>query len=269
MKINKFRLNLMLIALILISCDDLIRDFQSDEKNPLVIDNTICEILNEKESVTAITFTSDSLTMTAIYSSLISDTLSFTSLSNSNNWKIPVDSLIYFMVYAPQTADSYFVALNSSSEFGLFTINGEEVKPDQNNSSMLNIAGCSDVRVRYVYSSLNGVYLGRLVNSNVSSVKMVFMNSNSIPTADFSVSPISAVIGDTLTFTESSSSGSYPIISYEWDFGDESSSDDSSVVEHAYSDSGSFSPSLTVSDGYLSNSITQSNLITISGGSEE
>ena len=65
MKINKFRLNLMLIALILISCDDLIRDFQSDEKYPLVIDNTICEILNEKESVTAITFTSDSLTMTA------------------------------------------------------------------------------------------------------------------------------------------------------------------------------------------------------------
>jgi PKD repeat protein len=40
-------------------------------------------------------------------------------------------------------------------------------------------------------------------------------------------------------------------------------------VEHVYSDSGSFSPSLTVSDGYLSHSITQLSLITISGGSEE
>ena len=266
---NNYKLNLTLMALIIVGCDDLTKDYQSNEKYPLAIDNTICEILNEKESTTAITFTPDSLSMIAIYDSLITDTVSFAVLSNSNNWKIPVDSLTYFMVYAPQAADSYFVALNSSSGFGFFNANGEEAIPDQTISSMVNIAGCSDIRVRYTYSSLNGVYLARLVNSNVSSVKMVFMNSNSIPAAGFSVSSVSAAIGDTLTFSESSSSGSYPILIYSWDFDDGTSSDDSSIVEHVYSDSGSFSPSLTVSDGYLSHSVTQSSLITISGGSEE
>jgi PKD repeat protein len=265
---NNYKLNLTLMALIIVGCDDLTKDYQSNEKYPLAIDNTICEILNEKESTTAITFTPDSLSMIAIYDSLITDTVSFAVLSNSNNWKIPVDSLTYFMVYAPQTADSYYVALNSSSEFGLFSASGEKEIPDTT-SSMVNIAGCSDIRVRYAYSSLNGVYLARLVNSNVSSVKMVFMNSNSIPAAGFSVSSVSAAIGDTLTFSESSSSGSYPILIYSWDFDDGTSSDDSSIVEHVYSDSGSFSPSLTVSDGYLSHSVTQSSLITISGGSEE
>jgi len=266
---NNYKINLIFISLIIVGCDDLTKDYQNDEKYPLAIDNTICEILNEKASTTAITFTPDSLSMLEIYDSLITDTVSFAALSNSNSWKIPVDSLTYFMIYAPQIADSYYVALNSSSEFGLFNANGEEVPPDQTISSMVNIAGCTDIRVRYTYSSLNGVYLARLVNSNVSAVKMVFMNSNSIPSSGFSVSSTSATIGDTLTFSETSSSGSYPIVIYSWDFDDGASSDDSSIVEHVYSDSGSFSPSLTVSDGYLSHSVTQSSLITISGGGGE
>ena len=264
-----FQVILLLIGLIMVGCNDLTKEFQNEYNKPLEIDNTICDILNNMESITAITFNPDSLTLVDIYDSLITDTTSFGALSNSNNWRIPVDSLTYFMMYAPQTADSYYVALNSSSEFGLFSASGEEVIPDQTISSMVNIAGCSDIRVRYTYSSMNGVYLAQLVNSNVSSVKMVFMNSNSIPITDFSVSSLTGIIGDTISFIDNSTNGTNPIISYIWDFGDGSTSDDSSVVEHAYSDSGIFSPSLTVSDGYLSHSITQSSLITITGGNEE
>ena len=266
---NNFILSPLLIGLFIVGCDGLTEDFQSDERFPLAIDNTICDVLNNTESITAITFIPDSLSLIEIYDSLITDTVSFVSLSNSNNWKIPLDSLVYFMGYAPQSADSYFVALNSTSEFALYNSMGELVSPDQTISSMVNIAGCSDVRVRYTYTSLLGSYLIRMVNSNVSSVKMVFMNSNSIPNADFSVSPLTAIIGDTLSFTDGSTNGTYPIVSYVWNFGDGTSSNDSSIVAHAYTDSGSFSPSLTVSDGYLSNSIDYQDLITINSGSEE
>ena len=63
------------------------------------------------------------------------------------------------------------------------------------------------------------------------------------PLADFSVSSLTGIIGDTLSFIDNSINGTNPIISYIWDFGDGSTSDDSSVVVHAYSDSGIFSPS--------------------------
>ena len=50
---------------------------------------------------------------------------------------------------------------------------------------------------------------------------------------------------------------------------DDNTNDDSSVVQHAYSDSGLFSPSLTVSDGYLFHTVTKTEMITISGGGGE
>ena len=50
---------------------------------------------------------------------------------------------------------------------------------------------------------------------------------------------------------DESNRGTYPIMTYRWNFGDNNSSADSSVAFHAYSDSGEYSPFLTVSDGYL------------------
>ena len=65
-------------------------------------------------------FSSDSLTEMTIFDSLVQDTSSFVHLSNINNWEVAIDSSCYFILHAPQEADSYFVALNSSSEFHLY-----------------------------------------------------------------------------------------------------------------------------------------------------
>ena len=135
--------------------------------------------------------------------------------------------------------------------------------------SLKNIAGCSDVRIRQAYSGLSGAYLGKLVNPNVTSLKMVIMNTNEPPAADFTTSSGTLSIGDTITFTDQSQNGDYPIITYAWDFGDDNTNDDSSVVQHAYSDLGLFSPSLTVSDGYLFHTVTKTEMITVSGGGGE
>ena len=113
-------INIVFCMLIITSCDDLLSDYESHKVESLVIDDNICSILNEMESVTALTSIGDSLSTIALFDTLVKDTTSFLTISNAINWRIPVDSMCYFMVFAPQQADSYIVALNSSSEFALY-----------------------------------------------------------------------------------------------------------------------------------------------------
>ena len=143
------------------------------------------------------------------------------------------------------------------------------VEPDSETISLKSIAGCPDIRVRQTFSQLSGAYLVKLVNPNVSSVKMVVMNTNNAPSANFTTSTSDAFVGDTITFIDESSQGSYPIMTYSWDFGDNNSSADSSVAFHAYSDSGEYSPSLTVSDGYLFHTIMKNAHIRVVGRGRE
>ena len=260
---------LFLIVLTINSCGDLLDDYESNPLDASSIDQEICRILNELESVSASTIENDSLTTITIFDSLVQDTLSFIHLSNINNWEIPIDGSSYFILHAPQEADSYFVAFNSSSEFHLYNGDGTMVEPSSETTSLKSIAGCPDIRVRQTFSDLNGAYLAKLVNPNVSSVKMVVMNTNNLPSANFSTSANDVFVGDTITFADESSEGSYPILTYSWNFGDNSTDNDSSVVQHAYTDSGEYSPALTVSDGYLFHTLVKNAHIRVDSGGDE
>ena len=260
---------LFLIALTINSCGNLLDDYESNPLDASSIDQEMCRILNDLESISASTIQADSLTTITIFDSLVQDTLSFIHLSNVNNWEIPIDGSSYFILHAPQEADSYFVAFNSFSEFHLYNGDGVMVEPDSEITSLKSIAGCPDIRVRQTFSDLNGAFLAELVNPNVSSVKMVIMNTNNAPSANFTTSTRDAFVGDTITFMDESSQGSYPIITHSWNFGDNNSSADSSVVFHAYNDSGEYSPSLTVSDGYLFHTILKNIHIRVIGGGDE
>lgn len=260
---------LFLIVLTINSCGDLLDDYESNPLDASSIDQEMCRILNDLESISASTIQADSLTTITIFDSLVQDTLSFIHLSNVNNWEIPIDGSSYFILHAPQEADSYFVAFNSFSEFHLYNGDGVMVEPDSEITSLKSIAGCPDIRVRQTFSDLNGAFLAELVNPNVSSVKMVIMNTNNAPSANFTTSTRDAFVGDTITFMDESSQGSYPIITHSWNFGDNNSSADSSVVFHAYNDSGEYSPSLTVSDGYLFHTILKNIHIRVIGGGDE
>ena len=260
---------LFLIVLTINSCGDLLDDYESNPLDPPSIDQEMCRILNELESVSASTIQNDSLTTITIFDSLVQDTLSFIHLSNINNWEIPIDGSSYFILHAPQEADSYFVAFNSSSEFHLYNGDGTMVEPSSETTSLKSIAGCPDIRVRQTFSDLNGAYLAELVNPNVSSVKMVVMNTNNLPSANFSLSANDVFVGDTITFVDESSEGSYPILTYSWNFGNNITNSDSSVVQHAYADSGEYSPSLTVSDGYLFHTLVKNAHIRVDSGGNE
>ena len=78
------------------------------------------------------------------------------------------------MIYAPQVADSYFVAINSSTGFTLYSAGGQLVSTENENLSLTNVAGCPEARTRQVYASLNGAYLARVINPNVSTLHLVF-----------------------------------------------------------------------------------------------
>ena len=260
---------LFLIVLTISSCGDLLDDYEFNPLDASSIDQEMCRILNDLESISASTIQADSLTTITIFDSLVQDTLSFIHLSNVNNWEIPIDGSSYFILHAPQEADSYFVAFNSFSEFHLYNGDGVMVEPDSEITSLKSIAGCPDIRVRQTFSDLNGAFLAELVNPNVSSVKMVIMNTNNAPSANFTTSTRDAFVGDTITFMDESSQGSYPIITHSWNFGDNNSSADSSVVFHAYNDSGEYSPSLTVSDGYLFHTMLKNTHIRVIGGGDE
>ncbi len=151
----------------------------------------------------------------------------------------------------------------------MYAEDGNVVQANTETISLQSIAGCPDIRVRQTFSQLSGAYLVKLVNPNVSSVKVVVMNTNNAPSANFTTSTSDAFVGDTITFMDESSQGSYPIITHSWNFGDNNSSADSSVVFHAYNDSGEYSPSLTVSDGYLFHTMLKNTHIRVIGGGDE
>ena len=88
---------LFLIVLTINSCGDLLDDYESNPLDASSIDQEICRILNELESVSASTIENDSLTTITIFDSLVQDTLSFIHLSNINNWEIPIDGSSYFI----------------------------------------------------------------------------------------------------------------------------------------------------------------------------
>ena len=260
---------LFLVGLFVGACDDLLDDYESNPLNPSSIDQDMCRILNELETISASTFQNDSLIATVIFDSLVQDSSSFVHLSNINNWGVSVDTSCYFILFAPQEADSYFVALNSSSEFHLYNSDGTMVEADSKITSLKSIAGCTNIRVRQTFSQLSGAYLAKLINPNASTVKMVVMNTNDSPSANFSTSTNDAFVGDTIVFSDESSQGSYPIMYHMWNFGDNNTTDDSSVVFHSYADSGDYSPSLTVSDGYLFNTTLKNAHIRVTGGDSE
>ena len=79
----KFSVNILLCVIFIQGCDDLLNDYQSSEVDPISLDGDICGIMNDLESVTAFTFSSDSLSTSDNYERMMTETGSFVSISNA------------------------------------------------------------------------------------------------------------------------------------------------------------------------------------------
>ena len=170
---------LIYFLIVLSSCSDMLSDYEKNDIYPLGVDEKICITLNGKQSINAISFMNeDSLTIENLYGQHSTDTNSFISPSEENHWSISIDSTSYFMLNASEIADSYFIALDFSSELKLYNESGNLIVPFNDNISLQNVAGCSNIRVRQVYTDLDGLYLASLYNPNVATVNLIFINDN-------------------------------------------------------------------------------------------
>ena len=169
----------MYFLIMLSGCGDVLSDYEKNDIHPLGIDEKICLTLNEKQSINANIFMNeDSLTIKDLYEQHSIDTNLFISPTKEHHWSISIDSTSYFMLNASEVADSYFVALDFSSELKLYSESGNLIVPINDKISLQNVAGCSNIRVRQVYSGLNGLYLATLYNPNVTIVNLIFINDN-------------------------------------------------------------------------------------------
>ena len=177
MKLHFVKLTYFLI--VLSSCSDMLSDYEKNDIYPLGVDEKICIILNGKQPINANSFMNeDSLTIENLYRQHSTDTNLFISPSEEHHWSISIDSTSYFMLNASEVADSYFVALDFSSELKLYNESGNLIIPFNDKISLQNVAGCSNIRVRQVYSNLDGLYLASLYNPNVATVNLIFINDN-------------------------------------------------------------------------------------------
>jgi len=78
-------------------------------------------------------------------------------------------------------------------------------------------------------------------------------------TADFTADPLNGCTPQQTNFTDNSASP-YPIQDWLWEFGDGETATDQNPV-HSYQDTGAYSVSLTVTDGYVTRKTTKSDFI--------
>ena len=250
MRIAFHFIQLLLILILFSSCGDVLIEYDTDSTNPLDIDNEICTILTEKQGVSAHIFiNNDSLTNENLYSLYSVDSSLFVSPSNDYSWSIAIDSTSYFMLLVPQQADSHFVAINFSSEFELYDGSGNLIIPDNNKISMQNVAGCSNVRIREVYSGLYGLYLARLYNPIVSTINLVFINANEETLTNFINTRSFLTEKDPISYSHEFQTRDNHLMNIESMDEDDNSPNASEIVKYVHKDMDIISPLLRWSDG--------------------
>ena len=114
---------------------------------------------------------------------------------------------------------------------------------------MQNVAGCSNVRVRQVYSGLYGLYLARLYNPNVSTINLVFVNTNDETLTNF-ISTHSFLAGKVpMSFPHEFQTRDHRLINIESMVKNNGLLNASALGKHVYKNMDIIYPLLATSDG--------------------
>jgi C1A family cysteine protease len=93
----------------------------------------------------------------------------------------------------------------------------------------------------------NGFFNIEYGSLNIDNVQITWATYNPAPVAAFSSTPLDPSVGDTLHFTDASSPILGTLLSWSWDFGDSTVSQDRNPT-HAYNANGTYNVTLTITD---------------------
>lgn len=257
------------ILIFYLGCETRISDYDTKTFALTQIDNDACEQFYNYNLEKVINTTDlDTIynNLDSLYAFILGDTLTFLNINNTQLTEIRMTSdTTYLLVFVGQAADSTYFFSDAFVDIDVMNSSGNLITPNSNKSTLENIAACPIIRTRSAYDLEPGYYVFKLKALEAKTFNVVFINSNIAPSASFSALPLIGIDSLEVSFSDMSLEGTFPITSWIWDFGD-NTSDSSRFLQnpiHQYNQADTFSVSLTVSDGTLKSTKVMDNFIQI------
>ena len=257
------------ILIFYLGCETQISDYDIKTFNVTQIDNDACEQFynyNLEKAINTTDLDTAYNNLDSLYAFILGDTSSLLNINNTQLTEIRMASdTTYLSVFVGQAADSTYFFSDAFVDIDVINSSGNLITPISNKSTLEDIAACPNVRTRSAFDLEPGYYIFELKALEAKIFNVVFINSNIAPTASFSALPLIGIDSLEVTFSDMSLEGTYPITSWMWNFGD-NTSDSTQFLQnpmHQYNQADTFSVSLTVSDGILKSTIVMDNFIKI------
>ena len=257
------------ILIFYLGCETQISDYDIKTFAVTQIDNNACEQFynyNLEKTITTTDLDTVYNDLDSLYAFILGDTSSLLNINNTQITEIKMTSdTTYLSGLVGQAADSTYFFSDASVDIDVINSSGNSIAPNWNKSTLEDIAACPNVRTRSVFDLEPGYYIFELKALEAKIFNVVFINSNIAPSASFSASPLIGIDSLEVSFSDMSLEGTFPITSWMWNFGD-NSSDSTRFLQnpiHQYNRADTFSVSLTVSDGILKSTIVMDNFIQI------
>ena len=151
--------------------------------------------------------------------------------------------------------------VNSQAEPSIVYLNSDESK----NFEAKSATSATKNIIEMQYNEGENLKLTAFLNSLTSIEELIPTSSQTVsfnfsaPTAAFSADNVLIAQGETVTFTDHSANNP---MSWSWDFGDENTSTEANP-SHTYTNAGTYTVELTVTNSYGSDTETKTNYITV------
>jgi len=257
------------ILIFYLGCETQISDYDIKTFNVTQIDNDACEQFynyNLEKAINTTDLDTAYNNLDSLYAFILGDTSSLLNINNTQLTEIRMASdTTYLSVFVGQAADSTYFFSDAFVDIDVINSSGNLITLISNKSTLEDIAACPNVRTRLAFDLEPGYYIFELKALEAKIFNVVFINSNIAPSASFSASPLIGIDSLEVSFSDMSLEGTFPITSWMWNFGD-NTSDSTRFLQnpmHQYNKADTFSVSLTVSDGILKSTIVMDNFIQI------
>lgn len=256
---------------LIFGCDSLFNDYNSEYQFEYEqVDQETCILFRTSPTIINVVSLEDT-SFTSFLDSVsfvIQDSSNVLSINNRNCFSadILIADTSYVVLYIDQDATANMIYVDASIALSVRSVsNGSLIKPTNSTLTIETIASCPTTKTRLEYVLKTGYYLCELRTGVKENANFVILNDNISPEALFAGFPVQGLDSLEVQFEDLSINGTFPITSWQWDFGD-ATNDSSNLMQnpiHIYTAPDTYTVSLTISDGTLYNSIYKKDMIMV------